>query len=150
MDAFAVRLLGWREAAQQAAPVRRAVFIEEQGVPEALEWDGEDARAIHALATDRTGRPIGTARLVIRADEAQVGRMAVLRDWRGRGVGRALLQALLTEAQQRGIGRIVLHAQVHAVPFYRRFGFHPEGAEFLDAGIPHLHMTRILDRRTET
>lgn len=138
---YTIRLVGWSDAQAQLAAVRRAVFIEEQGVPEALEWDGADAASVHALAQDATGAAIGTARLL---PDGRVGRMAVLPPWRGRGVGGALLAALLAEAQRRGLSPVRIHAQVHAVPFYERFGFVREGEVFMEAGIPHVEMVRSL------
>jgi len=137
---FTVRLVTWREAAPQLSRVRRAVFIEEQGVPEALEWDGEDEGAIHVLAADANGHPIGTGRLLIHGTRAHIGRMAVVKAWRQRGVGSAVLRLLLDEIDRRGLGGAFLNAQTCAMPFYERFGFGREGEEFLDAGIPHFRM----------
>ena len=124
--------------------IRTQVFIQEQNVPEDLEWDGEDARAVHALACDGSGRAIGTARLLLHNDLAHIGRMAVVSEWRGQGVGRALLECITNVAQERGARSAFLNAQTTAVPFYRLAGFKVEGKEFLDAGIPHLRMTRSL------
>src|SRR5438105_2506177 len=128
---FTIRILGWAEAAPLARPVREEVFVLEQHVPLELEWDDDDARCRHALALDGQ-RAIGTARLL---PEGRIGRMAVLRPWRGKGVGAALMRALLREASARGMVTIVLHAQTHAAGFYRRFGFSARGGEFLEAGI---------------
>lgn len=113
-------------------------------MPEALEWDGEDAQALHVLASDPRGRAIGTARLILHADRAHIGRMAVLPAWRGQGVGSALLESILAAAQERGARHAFLKAQTTAMPFYARAGFAVEGGEFLDAGIPHLRMSRWL------
>lgn len=118
--------------------IRRTVFIEEQGVPEELEWDGLDEHCRHALALAPGDVPIGTGRLT---PDARIGRMAVTREWRGRGVGSAILQALLKEAQAAGCVLVELHAQVHALQFYGRHGFTARGPEFLEAGIPHRAMT---------
>lgn len=144
MNAFNVRLVRWEAAAPALSRVRRAVFIEEQGVPEALEWDGADAAALHALATTEGEEAIGTARLIIHGTLAHIGRMAVLAPWRGRGVGSAMLRLLLEEAGARGATGAFLNAQTKALPFYERFGFRREGEQFLDAGIPHYRMTRPL------
>lgn len=144
MKPFDVRLVTWEAAQPALVAVRRAVFVEEQGVPEALEWDGEDETALHGLATTTEGEPIGTARLIAQGPLAQIGRMAVLKPWRGRGVGTALLERMLKEAQARGHRGVFLNAQTTALPFYERFGFQREGDEFLDAGIPHYRMTRRL------
>jgi predicted GNAT family N-acyltransferase len=137
-SAFTVRILSWSEALPLARPVREKVFIEEQKVPLELEWDEWDERCDHAVASDAQGHAIGTARL---APDGKLGRMAVLRDWRGRGVGRALLDALLGRARERSLTRVTLHAQTRAAGFYRRFGFSERGGEFLEAGIPHLEMS---------
>jgi predicted GNAT family N-acyltransferase len=136
--AFAIRILSWPEALPLARPVREKVFIEEQQVPLELEWDEWDGRCDHAVASDAGGHPIGTARL---DPGGKLGRMAVLREWRGRGVGTALLGALLGRARERSLARVTLHAQTHAAGFYRRFGFSERGGEFLEAGIPHLEMS---------
>jgi predicted GNAT family N-acyltransferase len=139
---FTVRIVSWQEAAPLLSQVRRAVFIEEQGVPEELEWDGADETAVHVLATDNGGQPIGTGRLLRHGERAHIGRMAVTGEWRGRGIGSAMLEALLAEVERAGLAGASLNAQTYAVPFYERFGFMREGAEFLDAGIPHYRMTR--------
>jgi len=138
---FTTRRVTWQAAEQQLRLVRTAVFIQEQAVPAALEWDGEDARAIHVLATDLSGNPIGTGRLLLHRELAHIGRMAVLSASRGQGVGASLLLRLLDEARQGGANSVFLNAQTGAVPFYARFDFVREGAEFLDAGIPHYRMT---------
>jgi ElaA protein len=126
-----------------AYDVRRRVFQDEQGVPPELEFDGDDAVAVHVVAS-AGGAVIGTGRLVVHADYAKVGRMAVLREWRGSGAGRAILRALMDEAGARGSARVVLHAQVHAIGFYERNGFRVVGDEFDEAGIPHRRMERAL------
>ncbi len=135
---FTVRVLAWSDAAALARPVREEVFVDEQGVPLEEEWDGHDASCRHALALDAEGAAIGTARLL---PEGRIGRMAVRRPWRGRGVGTALMRALLGEARAAGMSEITLHAQTHAAGFYRRFGFSARGGEFEEAGIPHVEMT---------
>jgi predicted GNAT family N-acyltransferase len=135
---FTISILTWDKARPLARPVREKVFIEEQNVPRDLEWDEWDERCDHAVACDSGGRAIGTARL---APDGRVGRMAVLRECRGRGVGAALLEALLGRARELSLSRVTLHAQTHAAGFYRRFGFSERGGEFLEAGIPHFEMT---------
>ncbi|MEW6120561.1 MAG: GNAT family N-acetyltransferase [Pseudomonadota bacterium] len=121
--------------------IRRAVFIEEQGVPEALEWDAHDAVSMHWLAVLADGSPVGCARLL---PDGYLGRMAVLRAWRGQGIGRALLHAALHEAQRRGLDAVRLSAQLHAADFYRCAGFVTEGAPYEEAGIPHIAMVKLL------
>ncbi|HEX6827750.1 MAG TPA: GNAT family N-acetyltransferase [Burkholderiales bacterium] len=138
MKAFSVRTVSWSEAEGLLCAVREAVFMAEQGVPAELEWDGLDSRCVHFLALGAGGEAIGTARLTT---DGHVGRMAVLAPWRGRGVGRALMEAILEEARRRGVRELALNAQTYAQDFYRRFGFAREGDEFLDAGIPHVRMT---------
>ena len=144
---FTVRIMAWREALPLAHPVREKVFIEEQKVPRELEWDDWDERSDHAVAHDQGGNPIGTARLL---PDGRIGRMAVLKEWRRRGVGEALLVALLDRARSRSMMRSVIHAQTHAAGFYRRFGFSERGPEFLEAGIPHVEMTLELSPGTES
>ncbi|MCD9031994.1 GNAT family N-acetyltransferase [Luteimonas sp. Y-2-2-4F] len=121
--------------------VRGEVFVAEQGVPESLERDDRDAHSVHVLARDAAGAPIGAARL---APGRRIGRMAVLRAWRGRGVGDALLDALLDEARAQGLAEVSLHAQAPAIGFYARHGFLPEGERFEEAGIAHQAMRRAL------
>lgn len=137
--AFNIVLLDWEAAAERAGPIREQVFVHEQNVPLHLEWDGLDGECIHALALLADGTAIGTARL---RPNGHVGRMAVLPPWRGRGAGSALLCALTRSGRERGIGSLYLHAQVHAIEFYRRHHFSPVGPEFLEAGIAHRKMVR--------
>lgn len=133
-------------ARPQLRAVREAVFIREQGVPAGIEIDDLDPRCRHVLARDRHGRPIGTARL---APDGRIGRMAVLPEWRGHGVGSALLHALLRIARGQGLSRVNLHAQAGAIDFYRRHGFVPVGPPFMEAGIEHQAMAQRLDRPVE-
>lgn len=132
----------WSELQALALPVREAVFIHEQGVPAELERDELDPLSRHVVATI-DGRPVGTARLT---PEAHIGRMAVLPPWRGRGIGTAMLQALIAQARSQGLPALHLNAQVHAIPFYQRLGFGAEGEVFDDAGLPHRRMHYRLDR----
>ena len=135
--AFIVRPAGWRTSHHALHALRRIVFIEEQQVPEALEWDDDDERSRHVLALSVHGEPIGTGRLL---PDGHIGRMAVLREWRGKGVGSAILRALLDLARQDGLHLIRLNAQTHALGFYARHGFTIVGDEFIEAGIPHREM----------
>jgi predicted GNAT family N-acyltransferase len=137
--AFSVRQADWTDEADADALryVRESVFVHEQQVPLELEWDGQDATALHLLAFAADGHAIGSARLL---PNGHIGRMAVLREWRRRGVGARLLRAVLELAAQRGIQRTFLNAQTSAVAFYQRFGFISEGEVFIDAGIPHQRM----------
>lgn len=106
-------------------------------MPETLEWDGLDAGACHVLALTVAGQPIGCGRLL---PEGKIGRMAVLPQWRGQGIGTAVLQALLRLARIRGIRDLMLSAQVQAIPFYLRAGFQVCSPVYMDAGIPHQDM----------
>src|SRR2546423_7941263 len=135
---FTSSILAWDKALPLARPVRERVFVAEQKVPLELEWDEWDERSAHAVARDINGQAIGTARLL---PDGRIGRMAVLGEWRRRGVGAALLEALLQQARKRSMRHITLHAQTHAAGFYRRFGFSERGEEFSEAGIPHVEMT---------
>lgn len=120
--------------------LRRIVFIQEQDVPEAEEMDGLDDSATHFLAT-LDGRPVGTARMHIIDGTAKIGRVCVLAETRGTGLGAALMQAVLDHARSGGNAeRAILGAQLHALPFYEKLGFLAYGPEFDDAGIPHRMM----------
>ncbi|MEJ2345323.1 MAG: GNAT family N-acetyltransferase [Gammaproteobacteria bacterium] len=134
-----VRVVSWDQARPGASAVREQVFVHEQHVPPELEWDGLDPRCVHVVARVGSGEVVGTARMLA---DGHIGRMAVLPAWRGRGVGSALLRALLEEARRRGIEHPFLHAQTTAVGFYLRHGFAIAGNEFIDAGIPHVAMVR--------
>lgn len=134
---FSVRLASWQEDQAALVTIRTQVFIMEQHVPEALEWDGEDAAALHLLAINSEGAPIGTARLLA---DGHIGRVAVLGAWRGQGVGTALMHHILNMAQRQGHSEVFLDAQTAALEFYERLGFQGEGETFMDAGIPHRHM----------
>ena len=142
MTAFIIEETDWARAADHLAAVRRAVFIDEQGVPEALEWDEHDAGALHFLAMTLDGLPIGCARLL---PDGHVGRMAVLPAWRGHGVGSGLLAAILNAARERGHVEVRLSAQTHAAGFYIRAGFAASGDVYAEAGIPHVAMHKRLE-----
>src|SRR5690606_29372978 len=113
-----------------------------QGVPESLEWDGSDPDCRHALAETLGGEAIGTGRLL---PDGHIGRMAVVRPWRRRGVGALILARLLAIARARGDRCVVLNAQCHATESCRRAGFEVSSAEFMEAGIPHVEMRLRLD-----
>ncbi|WP_313136930.1 GNAT family N-acetyltransferase [Paracoccus jeotgali] len=119
--------------------LRRQVFIQEQNVSEAEEWDGLDATALHLLAWDGA-RPVGTARLLITGDSAKIGRVCVLRDMRGRGIGAQVMRAAIEVLRERGLRRAKLASQTHALAFYEKLGFVAYGPEYPDAGIPHRDM----------
>jgi len=138
MNNLSIRLACWRNDNAALRRIREQVFIAEQGVSPELEWDGEDSEAIHFLALDDNW-PIGTARL---SADGHISRVCVLKDWRGLGVGEKILQAVLVEAEQRGLKEQRLSAQVQAAAFYQKQGFVIESDEFLDAGIAHVAMLR--------
>lgn len=138
---FGIEAGGWPQLASGARAVREAVFVREQKVPRELEMDAHDAQSCHVLACDAEGNPIGTGRLL---PDGHIGRMAVLAEWRARGVGRALFEGLLEEAAAAGMTQLALHAQTTALGFYRRFGFAEDGPEFVEAGLPHQAMRRTL------
>ncbi len=117
--------------------VREQVFLIEQECPEDEEWDALDASSRHVLARDRDGQPIGTGRLT---PERRIGRVAVLAEWRGSGVGVAIMQRLIEQARASRWPAVELGAQTHAIPFYERLGFVTQGEEYLDCGIPHRSM----------
>ena len=149
-----IELLPWDEARERAAPIRFEVFVAEQGVPREIELDDQDPLSLHALASEASGRVVGTGRLLPVEIEAgrtvsHIGRMAVLREMRGRGVGAALLRALIKAAEERGDAEIVLSAQTHAIGFYRAHGFREEGAQYIEAGIAHRSMRCLLLARSK-
>lgn len=141
-----IRLGAWAQLGEAAREVRTEVFLREQQIPVELEWDNDDATALHAVAFNRLGMPVATGRLLQHAPQAaRIGRMAVTRVLRGGGLGRELLQALMQAAAQRGDRELMLHAQRSAEGFYAQQGFVVRGQPFDEAGIPHIEMFRRLD-----
>jgi predicted GNAT family N-acyltransferase len=138
---FSVIAVDWRSTGAALAEIRRRVFIEEQSVPEALEWDGLDEDAVHVLASDGANRPIGCARLL---PQGKIGRMAVLPECRGSGVGLAMLETLIALARAQGLSEVSLSAQTHAISFYEQAGFRICSEIYDDAGIPHRDMVLAL------
>jgi predicted GNAT family N-acyltransferase len=135
----------WADLGTEAQAIRTAVFVEEQKVPAAMEYDVADGTALHALARNRLGLPLATGRLIAHGPGVcKIGRMAVRQGLRGSGVGRAVLDALLRAARERGDREAVLHAQTSAAAFYRRAGFVARGDAFEEAGIDHVEMARLL------
>jgi|SRR5690348_8469201 predicted GNAT family N-acyltransferase len=132
-----------RSRMAQAWALRRRVFIEEQHVPEEIELDADDADAFHALALE-DGRPVACGRMVAHGDYAKIGRMAVLAERRGTGVGRRVMEFLIEHARRLGFRHVVLDAQLHAEGFYLKQGFTPVGDTFEEAGIVHRRMKRAL------
>lgn len=141
MSGWRVDVVDYAAALPALRLVRDRVFVDEQRVPVEIERDAIDPACTHVLARDAADRPIGTGRLM---PDGRIGRMAVLRDWRGRGVGRALLLRLVDAARDAGLRELSLHAQVDAEPFYAAEGFLPVGDRFEEAGIWHQAMRRLL------
>lgn len=140
---FNVRLADWGRDEDALREVRTSVFVKEQAVTEREEWDGLDPDCTHAVAEHGEQGVIGTGRL---HPSGKIGRMAVLAEWRGQGVGAAILRRLLEEAISHGLDSVYLHAQVPVLGFYSRFGFVAEGDEFEEANIPHRLMRLRLPR----
>ncbi|MDQ3215814.1 MAG: GNAT family N-acetyltransferase [Pseudomonadota bacterium] len=132
-----VELGDWNELRRWAEPLRFAVFVNEQQVPAEIELDEFDDLSVHAVAFDAEGSAIGTGRLL---PDGHIGRMAVAKAARGRGVGSAILKALMDEARRRRHSHAVLSAQTHAQDFYRKHGYAAYGDVYDDAGIPHVEM----------
>ena len=133
--------MAWEQAQPVAGPLRFAIFVGEQNVPEGIELDDLDASCIHAVAYDTDGKAIGTGRLL---PDGHIGRMAVVAEWRRRGIGAEILTALMDEARKRGHKEVVLSAQLQAAEFYRQHGFVAEGKVYEDAGILHQKMRKTL------
>ena len=126
----------WQALGKAAADLRRRVFVDEQQVPEEEEWDGQDSECRHFVVyTDN--EPVGTARLL---PDGHIGRVALLPQVRGHGIGLALMRHVIDVARLEGHAEVVLSAQIYALPFYERLGFQAYGPEYLDAGIPHRSM----------
>lgn len=139
----------WGDMQEGASAVRRAVFIQEQGIDESEEWDDDDPKAFHVVIRSRAGLNTATGRLIlpksIQADlVGKIGRMAVIKSARSTGVGSLVLAALLNEAKRRGLERIDISAQVSAQSFYERAGFEPVGEVYDEVGIPHQAMRKTL------
>lgn len=136
-----VKIVSWGNTKAILRGIREAVFILEQHVPQELEWDDYDSQCTHVLALTDNNKPIGTGRILV---DGHIGRVAVLAPFRGKGVGSKILSALINFAKSQGMQRVFLHSQSSAVPFYERHGFVVVSDEFMDAGIPHRTMERIL------
>jgi predicted GNAT family N-acyltransferase len=140
-----IRWASGPEDVNGALAVREQVFCREQGVPHAEEVDGRDEHALHVVALEPDGRRvIGTLRLLLDAERAKVGRVAVERDWRGRGIASRMLEIALAAARERGCREARLASQLEATGLYRRAGFAVESEPFEEAGIAHVWMGRRL------
>jgi len=140
-DECEIHIVDWHDEQDALQAIRRSVFIDEQHVPKELEWDGRDNECSQFLARVNS-IPVATARLTA---DGQIGRMAVLKRYRGKGVGSRLLSAVIEQARHQGFKQVFLHAQVNVIPFYEQYGFTAEGELFMDAGIEHRTMKKDLD-----
>ena len=138
---FVVEVIDFAIGRDDLQAIREVVFVQEQQVPAEMERDALDPQCVHVIARSADGMAIGTGRLT---PDHRIGRMAVLRDWRGKGVGDAMLLALIEQARERGWREVALNAQASAITFYARHGFLPHGERFMEAGIEHLAMRRLL------
>lgn len=136
---FRLEQVRWQDAEVDIRAVRDAVFVKEQGIAPEHEWDGSDNNYTHVLAKDMQGNPVGTGRI---NTQGHIGRMAVLSRWRGKGVGNAILDHLVTIARSLGLKEVWLSAQTSVVGFYTKNGFVPEGDVYRLAGIAHQKMRR--------
>ena len=135
------RYTTWNDDSDQIYFVRKAVFVEEQGIPEDLDFDGLDPECWHVLTCTSKSEPIGTARM---QRDGHIGRIAVLKNWRRKGVGARLLASLVKKAVEQDLTGVYLHSQAQAVSFYEKRGFRKEGDIFMEADIPHQKMVRML------
>ncbi len=133
-----IRVADWHTDSAALQHIRKTVFVEEQHVPVELEWDEYDASSTHFLV-ELDDRPVATARV---KPDGQLGRMAVLADYRNRGIGRALLDAVIDYCEQTGMRTLSCHAQIQVTGFYEQAGFVQHGEIFEDAGIEHRAMLR--------
>lgn len=144
MGKLSYKLVASNRELEGSFEVRRQVFIEEQGIPKAMEFDGNDGEALHMVVKDGE-RVVGTARVLFLAgNQAKLERMAVLKPFRRRGIGRRIISFLNEELRSRRVQQVVLHAQHEAVAFYRACGFLERGPPFSEAGIEHMKMQRSL------
>jgi len=134
-----IHVVDWHDRRGALQGIRKSVFIDEQHIPEDLEWDGHDVTSVHFLATIDS-MPVATARLT---PQGQIGRMAVLKAYRGKGIGSQLLTRVIEHARSIGHKQLFLHAQVSVIRFYEQHGFIAEGDVFMDAGIEHQSMKML-------
>jgi predicted GNAT family N-acyltransferase len=135
-----IEIVKWIDGLSQLKNIREKVFIQEQKVTPQLEWDGMDEKAMHFLVFNDKAA-IGCARAIVIKDHMQLGRMAVLKEYRGQGIGSALLEKAMTIAKLNQLSAIYISAQCHAIDFYKKFGFEVKSDIYLDAEIPHRDMT---------
>jgi predicted GNAT family N-acyltransferase len=131
------------EAEKEIRLIRDIVFGKEQNVAREVDWDGKDEHCIQVIVTDEN-KPIGTGRM---QPDGKIGRLAVLDSWRGQSIGQKMLKVLVETAGKEDFKEVYLHAQVHAISFYEKCGFHKVGREFLEADIPHIKMTKSISNK---
>lgn len=144
MIEYIIKSGSWAELKRDAAQIRRKVFVQEQSIPEQDEWDDQDAVSLHFVVYDvkhEQSQPIATARLL---ENNSIGRVAVLKAYRGRGIGQLIMQQIIDYAQTEKRQCLKLSSQVHAILFYETLGFRIKGEEYLDCGIPHIDMIMTL------
>ena len=137
-----VEIVKWIDGYAPLSMIREKVFIEEQKVMSQLEWDGKDEEAIHFLAY-QDEKAIGCARAFVIKNHMQLGRMAVLKEYRNKGIGSFLIEKAITTAKLNQLSKISISAQCHAIDFYKKFGFEVTSEIYLDAGISHQDMELI-------
>ena len=144
MGKLSYKLVASNRDLKEAFEVRKKVFTEEQGTPEDLEFDNHDREALHMVVKDGE-RVIGTARvLFLTTNQAKIERMAILRPFRHRGIGRRIISFLNEELKNRHVEEVVLHAQYSIVAFYKSCGFEELGLPFWEVGIKHIKMQKRL------
>ncbi|PSP62771.1 GNAT family N-acetyltransferase [Halobacteriales archaeon QH_8_67_36] len=144
MAPYETHVGGDAAAGEMARAVRRAVFIDEQGVDEADEMDGKDDVATHIVVTD-DGEPVATARFrFVEATTARIERVAVLEPYRGEGLGASVMETAESIVRERGATSAVLHSQLRVAEFYEELGYEVVGDRFEEAGIPHVEMRKRL------
>ena len=136
MTPFTICTGSWDELQNDAKLIREQVFIQEQNIPVAEEWDAQDAVALHFVVYDQA-QPIATARLL---QNHSIGRVAVLKAYRGQGIGKLLMLEMIQQAKHEQRKFLKLSSQVHAIQFYAGLGFQVQGDEYLDCGIAHIDM----------
>ncbi|MFQ5547651.1 MAG: GNAT family N-acetyltransferase [Woeseia sp.] len=134
-NTFTTRRAVWQEDREDLEYIRRQVFVNEQKIPESEEWDDEDEKSSHVLAFSEKRDVVGTGRL---EPAGKIARLAVVAEYRGQGVGSAMLTRLIEEARNRGFSQVYLHSQTHALNFYKKFGFVSDEEIFSEGGIPHV------------
>lgn len=137
---FSIRSGAWSELKHYAMPIREDVFIQEQFINPEDEWDALDEVSTHFVVFDDE-KQIATARLL---ENHSIGRVAVLKSYRGLGIGHDLMKFIIEFAKHENRPKLILSAQVHAIPFYHHLGFEIQGDEYLDCGIPHITMLMVL------